>query len=385
MMAYAIVVARYLGPEDYGYFATGYSLVGLWSFVISMGMDTWLLQKSKNTEQTKKLSGEILIAKLLIFIIWAPLLTIGINRINSVAIEFLIICVFDILFDSMSITLIYGLNIQQDYHKVASTLSISRLGRLISAIFLISLGFRNPILFAAFRFFFTLVGFVMALITLRPDIKIKQLEIKRVTIRELLPFGLSEMFAQVYIMADVSLLAILSGKTQVGLYSPATNMLSALFVIPNSLYLYLLPKFSKEIALHNQIPKREIIVSLLGFSLIGLTLFLGIVVSAEWFIPILLGDGFEQTKRLLVGLSPIIIFKSLQFGLIAIIVAAGLQKFRLVPQFMVAVINVILNIMFVPKLGAEGAVLAYNLSEFILTIGYGVIFVLYKIKRLSYG
>ncbi len=382
MMAYAIILARYLGPEDYGYYATGYALVGLWSFLISAGMDSWFLQGSKTTEQTKAQAGKILKTKSLILLVWAPLIIIGINQVSTVTVEFLIICVIDIWCDSLLITLIYGLNIQQNYHKIAGILTVSRLGRLISALFLIGLGNRNPILFALFRLVFTLIGLLLALVALKPEINFTLLREVKFQLKELIPFGLSEMFAQVYIMADVSLLALLAGKVQVGLYSPATNILSALFVIPNSLYLYLVPRFSKKIAVHHSVPDKDILVSLAGLGATGLILLGGIVVSAEWIIPTVLGSAYEQTKQLLLALSPIIFFKSLQFGLIAIIVSSGLQKFRLVPQFFAAILNISLNVLLIPMFGARGAVLVYNFSELFLLIGYGLIVLAYSKKWL---
>lgn len=385
MMIYAVVLARYLGPEDYGYYAAGYSLVGLWSFFISAGMDTWFLQKIKNQEQTKILSGEILKFKFLLLFIWGAVLVFGISRLSFVAEEFIIICVLDIWFDSSLLTLIYSLNIQQNYLKVAGILTISRLGRLISALCLIGLGFRNPILFAMSRMFFTIIGFLIAFDAIKPIINPNQIGFKKIPCKELVPFGLSEMLAQVYIMADVSLLSVLTGQIQVGFYSPATNILSALFVIPNSMYLYLLPRFSKKIAIQNRIPDKEVFITILGFGLVGLMLYGFIAFSAEWLIPIILGKAYVQTKQLLLNLSPIIIFKSLQFGLVTILVSAGLQKFRLLPQLVAAILNVILNLFFIPRMGAGGAVLAYNLSELTLLFGYGFIVYANQKPRLKNG
>lgn len=385
MMIYAIIMARYLGPEEYGYFASGYALVGLWSFFINAGMDAWFLQGRKTIGQARTLAGKILKIKLLIFIIWAPLVVIGINRVSAVKIEFLVICVIDIWFDSLLVTLIYGLNIQQNYQKVAWILTISRLGRLISALFLIKLGFPSLILFALFRLLFTLTGLLMALIALRPAINLWRMDEVKIPYKEIIPFGLSEIFAQVYIMADVSLLALLAGKVEVGLYSPATNIISGLFIIPNSLYLYFVPRLSKKIGVKNEIPDKEILVSLMGFCLVGLILFGGVVVSAEWIIPIVLGSAFEQTKQLLLALSPIVFFKALQFGFISIIVSSGLQKFRLVPQFIAAILNLTLNIFLIPLFGAKGAVLVYNLSEFFLLVGYGFIVLSFWKKWLTNG
>ena len=378
MIAYSLVLARHLGPELYGYYATGYSLVGLWSFFISAGMDTWFLQRGRDIEQIRRLSGEIIKAKMMIFIIWASVLIIAINQINFIALEFIIICVLDIWCDSLLITQIYGLNIQQKYHKVAGIMTASRLSRLLSALVLIGLGARNPTLFALFRFFFTLIGFFIALITLKPKVSLNKIEITKIPYKELLPFGLSEMFAQLYIMADISLLALLAGKIQVGLYSPATNILSALFIIPNSLYLYLLPRFSKKKSFQGQIPDNEIILTIIGFGLVGLILLGGIALSSKWIIPIFLGKAFEQTKQLLLYLSPIIVLKSVQFGLIVIIVSSGLQKFRLIPQFIAAVLNVTMNVILIPYFGAGGAVLAYNVSELVLLLGYGYLVVTSK-------
>lgn len=378
-MLYAIVLARHLGPEGYGYYATGYSLVGISSFFIGIGMDTWYLQQAGIAEdQVRLLAGKILRFKFFLLLLWAPILLVGISFIKPVSIDFLLICILDVWGDNALITLTHGLNVQQRYHEMGRILVLSRFGRLISAIALIGLGFRSPLLFALFRFSFTLLGLFWAAISLKPSFY--GLDSILLPIRELIPFGLSDMLAQIYIMIDVSLLALLSGKIEVGLYSPATNLISALFIVPNSLYLYSLPKFSRNLARQSYISNTQIISLLAGFGGMGLILSLGLAASAHWVVALVLGDAFDQTKVLLFFLSPILLYKSIQFGLVVLIVAAGCQKYRLIPQSIAAIANVTLNFWLIPSLGAKGAALVYNISELILLSGYMIV-ALMCIKR----
>ncbi|MEM3485588.1 MAG: oligosaccharide flippase family protein [Candidatus Methanomethyliaceae archaeon] len=379
IMFYALILARYLGPDKYGYYASGYSLVGLWSFIIGLGMDTWLLRKGGNCSFARLLVGNILKLKCLIFSIWAPMVILGIKLLsnNSLFPWFLIVCALDIFGDNNLTTIIYGLNITQQYSRIAKVLLFSRLGRLFGALSLIIFGVRSPFVFALVRLLFTVISLTVALSVFRPTLKREFFEHPLYIVKESIPFALSDMIVQIYMVADVFLLSILTTPLQVGLYSPASNLLSALFVIPSTVYLSLIPIFSRKILDQNQLSKRIMLISIGGLGVLGLFLTLIVGLGSRWIVPAILGQAYGETSVLLTILSPILFLKFLQFGLVAVIVSVGWQKYRLLPQIIAASVNLSLNLVVIPSQGAKGAAIVYNLSEILLLCGYIYLVLLY--------
>jgi len=379
MMLYALILARYLGPEKYGYFASGYSLMGFWAFFINFGMDNWMLQKGGKGENSHNWFEEIIRSKFQIFIFWAPIfiLLTTILKNGSISPLFLLVCAIDIYLDCNSTTYIYKLNIEQRYNKIMQILMISRLGRLFGLIFFIIIRVREPINFALSRSFFTGLGLIVSMYTFGFPWIQKLFQKPAIPIREILPFGFSDIFAQIYVIADVSLLSILAGNNQVGLYNPATQIISSLLIIPNTIHISLLPVIKKQ-KHGNGIKFLFPILS--AFISIGMILTIIIVLGSRWVTLFFLGKAFVGSGYILMSLSPIILFKSIQFGFVTLIVSEGLQKFRLIPQVITAILNVTLNFLLIPLYGAFGSAVAYNVSEFFLLIGYGLL-TLYLVKN----
>jgi O-antigen/teichoic acid export membrane protein len=92
-------------------------------------------------------------------------------------------------------------------------------------------------------------------------------------------------------------------------------------------------------------------------------------------ISIFLGEKFLETIKLLRILSPILFFKSLSFGFVLVIILSDMQKKRILPQFIVAVVNILFNILLIPYFGITAVSWVYLISEILLTLGYGLIVV----------
>jgi len=378
MMLYVLLLARWLGPDGYGYFATSYSITTLSAFLINWGMDTWLLRKGALKTDLRKWVGFILKTKFILYLMWAPLLVFSITYFRPGLLQpiFLAICTIDIWIDSSFTTIISGLNIKQKYRKIAFLLFLSRIGRIIGLVSLILIGQNAPLFFAFFRSIATITSLVAALLVFRPLYQkpesftnISQLS------RELAPYTTSDFFAIIYLMVDVTILAFFKGQQTVGFYAPAVSLVNALFIVPGTFYLAYIPILTGR--LNNDIPLtigslRKIMLVFIGT---GAFLSVGIAIMSHLIVQFVLGTSYVETGNLLFTLSPILLFKSLQFGIVGIIVAAGWQKRRLLPQGIAALINLFFNLLLIPKLGAYGAVIAYNISEFSLLIGYLILYV----------
>ena len=373
MMLNAILLARVLGPEGYGVFAGCYAVAGLSAFVISFGMDTWLLREAAHSYSPADLSGNVIKVKAKIGLVWGFALVAILPAVRPDLFSpwLMLVCVLDVWSDSCFNTQMAALNVQNRITFISRLVLVSRGGRLLGTILFAVGGAVSPVLFALSRCSATVLSMLLAAAVLRPNLRstitLRTIEIFRKTF----PYGVSEFLALIYAQADVSLLAFLAGKTATGIYSPASGLVNALFVIPNAGFMLAVPRLSALTAQNPQRLKSFVLRLHVGFFLLGCALSALVGLGGKWIIDLLLGSKFEMTGTLLLVLSPILVFKSMEYLYAAIFVAVGWQKLRLIPQAVSAGVNILLNLVAIPLFGVYGVAVVYSLSELLLLLGYG--------------
>jgi len=384
MIIYAFLLANHLGPALFGGYSGHFSFIILFSFVINWGFDTYFLYQSGTYSQENKinvLNGQIIYVKVLLGSVWILALVLISQIIPSgfFKTDLILIASLDTLAESLFLTQLTALNIKSKANKLSILLFSSKLVRLIGGLIVILLGITDINIFFIVRLFSTLFFTFLSIQIASPIIL--RFPIKKLINlwRQSWPFGLSETLALVYAQVDITLLAILLGDTETGLYTTSSRLIISLFAIPNAAYLLVIPKLGKIYKNNDEKFTKYFVKILIGFFIVGLVLFLGILVSGKWFISIILGDVYAISGNLLQILSVILLFKSLSYGLASIIVVIGEQKNRLIPQFVASIASIALNIMIIPIYGLFGAAYVYILSEFLLLIGY-IILVLRRFR-----
>lgn len=385
MMIYAIIVARDLGPENYGLLAGNYALVGFTIFFVNWGMDTWMLRESGIRPDLKSLSSTVLQTKFLTGAVWFALLVLAapIARPDLFPRVLLAICAFDILADSFFNTIISGLNLEKQTVQASKLLFFSRFTRLVGAIALVLMGGSRPEIFALFRAVSTLLGFVGGMYIFKPLLNPARVPLAAVkTIQSSISFVVPELLSLIYAQVDVTLLSILATKKIVGDYAPAVSLVNALFVVFTAVFYILMPSLSKVYHSSRQQFQRRTLQVFGLYALLGLALSL-----LSWFlvrplVTVLLGPDYNQTTGLIGTLSPILFLKALSFACITYLVVVGWQTQRIWVQVVSAVANVGLNLWFIPLYGAAGAANIYLISEAVLFFGYLLLVVLHH-KRIA--
>jgi O-antigen/teichoic acid export membrane protein len=188
------------------------------------------------------------------------------------------------------------------------------------------------------------------------------------------PFAISDLFTSVYVQADVTIAALSLSQEAVGLYTPASSMVNALFVFPSALYSVAVPVLVR--VLNAAQPRqagtirRAFLLAMLVFGALGGMLWLGLRIGAEPVATVLLGRDFARSGGLLAILSPIIFLKSCSFALAAMLVSVGWQRRRVYAQALSALVNVGLNVALIRRFGITGVATIYVLSEGLLMLGY---------------
>lgn len=370
MMVISILVARHLGPERFGVYSSHYALGSLTSIIFNLGLDIWILREGVGASDLRNKMGNVLKIKIVGGLVWSLFLILmsTVIRPDLYSTKSILIVAIDLWTDAAFLTCLVFFNLHRNIKKYSTYLVVSRFAKLSLFIFLIVLGVQDINLFMASRAFVSIAMLIIILYDVRPEITLKGGE--KSILSEARPYSLSELLAIVYTQADVTLLNLLRGGREVGLYSPALNMITALFVIPNAFTTYTIPTLTKYYKQKNgefvSTSKKLIII----LSLIGVLLTIIVAIVSRSMSVFLLGDNYSLTGELLFRLSPLLLIKSIEFGFVLVIMSTGNQQRRIIPQLSVAIINIVLNIYFISKYGMVGAAVTYLISETVLLICY---------------
>jgi O-antigen/teichoic acid export membrane protein len=123
---------------------------------------------------------------------------------------------------------------------------------------------------------------------------------------------------------------------------------------------------------------------ILGLSVLGLAMSLSVFVLASPIIALLYGAAFNASADVLTILSAVLFFKSISYALAAILTAIDRQRDRVIVQAIVALTNVVANLLIVQSYGILGAASVYVLTEALLCLGYAI-FVFKESKGFTFA
>lgn len=184
----------------------------------------------------------------------------------------------------------------------------------------------------------------------------------------------SLIIASLMYNADILLVRTLAGSQQAGFYTAALTIAQLFWIFPRGVQSVLFHNISD---LHSEENKKEIIQItakwLKNMFLILTLLGVGIYILAAPFFEIYFGEAYIQS---------VISFKILMIGTFIfgigrvfspIIEATGWIKHNVLIAAVVLVTNIVLNILFIPRYGIEGAAIATSISYSLKVIQYGIV------------
>lgn len=174
----------------------------------------------------------------------------------------------------------------------------------------------------------------------------------------------------VYTYVDKILLGLLSTEAQVGFYSNAERIVKLPMTVITSLGSVMLPRVASLIkdAKWNKV-REDMRKSIHFVFFLGFPMTAGIAAIARYFVPWFFGAGYEECIPLMQELSVIIII----IGLSSVTGQAALvplnkQKIYTISILSGAVTNLFLNVLLIPGLGAQGAVIGTIAAESVVGI-----------------
>jgi len=185
-------------------------------------------------------------------------------------------------------------------------------------------------------------------------------------LKESLPLGLAAIITFAYFKMDTVILSLLRSSADVGIYNAAYKVLENITFFPAMIVGLMFPLFSKHI-----FTEREVFLAMANktfkvFVVIALPLVIGALFLSEGIIQVIGGGGFSEAAavlRILVFAIALIFFGNF-FN--SILIAANLQKKLLCIMGAAAVINIGLNLIFIPRFSYFGAAYVSVITEFIV-------------------
>lgn len=179
-------------------------------------------------------------------------------------------------------------------------------------------------------------------------------------------YAIALFFIQANYKIDILILSWLSTKESLGHYAVSVQLGELLWQLPAAVLVVLMSKTANasDSKIIDSVCKSTRLTFLLTF-LSGFALAL----ISYFLIPFMFGNEFSDAYFLLIGLLPGIIMASIFKSLNAYFAGRGEPRVTIVIMGLAASINICLNLLLIPSLGALGAAIASSLSYSFAAIG----------------
>jgi PST family polysaccharide transporter len=372
----SVLTAQYLGPEGFGLLNYTFAFATFFHVVTSLGMEASLVKQILEQEHlSRKIVGSAILLRMLVAF-FMLLLALGLIAILEPARQqvwfmtgFLGLA---FLFQSAE-TVEYLFQARQSMGK-------SSLARLLA--FLISVVFRCWLIFSGksvvwfaasllleagfssitFLFLLKRSGFG-PLVFFPFDREIA----RRIAIAGL-PMVFSSMVWYLYSRLDQVMIGQFLGDAQSGFFSVSTRIVEVFIFLPSALSASLLPSLissqaSSRQAFSSKVQNLFDVVFFLGLLVCGF-----LVVFAPWLIRYSFGESYLPASEALAIQGFVCLFTFLGNASQQVFIARGLTRLLLIRNICGAVLNICLNLVWIPAYGIAGACYATLLSTFAVNV-----------------
>ena len=385
-LVYSMYTARYLGPERYGTIAFALAFTSIFGVVTDLGINTLTIREvARNKNSATTFLGNLLLIKSILVIITVAFIVVAVNLTGHDWIEIdvtylisisIILSAFNGAFNSL-----FQAFERIEYVSIGSVLS--NISMLLGAGYAISQGF-GVIGFACIYIFSSILGLAYTLFVANRLHLTHALQIDREMIwpmmKEALPFGITALSGMIYTYADSIMLSSLKGNEVVGWYNAPYRLMLMMLFIPNVINVVIFPVMSRYFTSSPSFLKL-IYTKYLKFMLIlSLPLGMGTTLIADKIILFVFGVGFENSIVALKIIIWTIVLTFIGAAFARLLESVNQQRIITKISMVCMVVNVLLNILLIPKFSYIGSSFVTVVTEFLL-VG-SIIFFSY---RLNYG
>lgn len=176
---------------------------------------------------------------------------------------------------------------------------------------------------------------------------------------------------QIYTVLDKTMIgALIADKSEVGYYEQAQKIVKMLLTIITSLGTVMLPRVANQFANGEEEKIKDNIKKSFNYVyLLSIPMVLGIIAVAKDLVPWFLGNDFIKSTYIIYVISPILLFIGLSNVIgVQYLLPTKKQKEYTISVVVGAIVNLVLNYIFIPKLMSVGAAIGTVIAELSVTI-----------------
>jgi O-antigen/teichoic acid export membrane protein len=368
-------VARVLNPDGIGRVSFAFSIITYFTMVAQLGIPTYGIREiAKLRDDKYKMSvfvKEILVINLVTCLIVYILLAFSIFFIDRLWQERTLILIMScsVFMNAIGLEWLYkGL---EEYAYITKRSILFKFIAFI-AMFLLIRHTEDYLIYGFLLVFASVGSNICNLIKAKKYIQLgnaKVVSIKR-HMKPIIIFFLLSIATTIYTNLDNVMLGFISGNEEVGYYVAATKIKAALVSVIASLAVVLLPRASyyageKMMSEFNKLSNKAMNMTLL----LAFPLALYFAEFSKDYIYVLSGKEFAPSIIVLISLMPTVLFIGITnlYGM-QILIPIGKEKVVFYSVLGGAVCDFILNILFIPSMGALGAALATCIAELVVLL-----------------
>lgn len=367
-------VARYLGPEQFGIYSYVLAFTAIFGGIAKLGLDGIIVRELiKNPKKRDSYLGTVFWLKtfgaFLVMGIMAAIVPITNN--DATTNTFIFIIASGLLFQSFEVVEFYFQS--QVLAKIVSICKTVQLA--LSSVIKIYL-----VLTEAKLIYFVLVTVFDALslaASYAIAYKLKKnpaffkhfdLSIAKKLLKDSWPMILSAIVVMIYMRIDQIMIKEMLGEYEVGVYSASVRLTEAFYFIPMMITASLFPAILNAKKQSEELYKERLQLLYTFMVWMAIAIALPMTFLADFLIALLFGQAYQAAGQVFVIHIWASIFVFLGVASSKWLIAENLTFISFSRTFSGACLNVVLNLLFIPKYGLQAAAWATLISQSFVTL-----------------
>lgn len=367
-----LVVSRQLGPALFGVFSFLTTVVIAANCFSSLGLDIWMVREvTKKPAQGKHYLSNILGLKIGTSLVTIALIYLAFQAtdLQQNTLNLLWILSVSLLFNTVSQSLWHYGNCFKEFIYHSTLWAISNMLKAGLGITLV-LRYQQlePLVWGLViaESLSMILSFGVIRNRFGSFIPEFQLTIWKDFLGRSTPIALGMIFSVLYFRLDIVMLQLLTEEKIVGFYSATYKLLEVAVILPHGFMLVLFPTLVEEYHSNRAQFKNRFRKVLTIYSLIGGSISLVLWKFSHEIIILIYGDRFLPSADVLYIISWAILLFFINFLLSHILIISGREKINTWSLAGATILNIILNLIWIPQYGAVGAAWATLSCEIVL-------------------
>lgn len=369
-------VAKYLGPENFGFFSYVLAFTSIFSGMAKLGLDGIVVRELiKHPEKRDIYLGTSFWLKIFGSILVIGLISIIIPFTDNDATTniFIYIIASGLIFQSFEVVEFYFQS-----QVLAKLISICKVIQLFLSssikIYLILVDAELiwfVIVTALDAFSLALSYFMAYKIRIHSSFyKYFNFNIAKYLLKDSWPLIFSSILVMVYMRIDQIMIKEMLGEYDVGIYSAAVRLSEAFYFIPMLITASIFPAILNA-KTHSETLYKERLQRLYVFMVwFAIFIALPMIFLSDWLILLFFGQAYLEAGQVLMLHMWAAVFVFLGVSFSNYLLAENLTKIALKRTLVGVISNVVLNFFLIPIYGLVGAAIATLMAQFITNIGY---------------